>query len=340
MGFWQGVNEGLTFVMEEKARKKELEQAREDRKSEFQQQIDLEETRYKRGRQDQLADEKRSNSQQFTNALIDYKVKADEEVRAAKTITDNARQLITRLGDANPELSQALIDNPIVADQLGQRVLAAEKKAQESGHPVVYSGKPLADLIDYSKETNQATLAEPAPINYEPKDIQEFLKAREAIASSIPKATISAVLKPEIDYIPDETVLKKGEEVVKQKVLDLATRDLKATGQEDPNDPASVAQSKKANFNTLDAAMKSFTDENSPGYKILMDRYGLQAYTQVRGMDNPYTIGIEKNPLYQDYENILTAQAMLASPYGKDPEVRKTAVGILMNYGLQGPLYD
>jgi hypothetical protein len=56
MGFWQGLNEGLTYVMEDKARKKELEDARQERAAERQSNIDLEEKRSKRDREFQVED--------------------------------------------------------------------------------------------------------------------------------------------------------------------------------------------------------------------------------------------------------------------------------------------
>lgn len=133
MGFWQGLNEGLTYVMEDKARKKELEAARQERASERQADIALEEKRFERTRELQLQDQKAASKLAIDKNLMEYVSKTSLYDTEAK---DRQQELsvLKAMGASEEVLAQAAT---LDKASLQEAVTFAKKKREE------YAGSPL-----------------------------------------------------------------------------------------------------------------------------------------------------------------------------------------------------
>lgn len=323
MGFWQGINEGLTYVMEDKARKKELEAARQERIDERQANLNLEETRYKRELAQRETEYKRNRTDSWADSLVKLQVQKELDDRTAKTMTAGAKSFIDKLGDSNPELSAALAANPSVAAALEEQRASAEMEAKKHGLAFPYQGETLANMINWSS-TGEATLAPPPPINLTPQTQEEYVQSVATLATPS-QPTIAATLNADVFFVPNPDNLKKGEELVDTKVLDLANQKLKSMGE----DAEGYAELK----NKID----QYSTADSAGRIELQKEFGLPAYQEVVGMNNIYTQGIDKSPRFTDFANITYLQSVIAAQDSTQDEKTRAAKLLADTYSIVVP---
>ena len=324
MGFWQGLDQGLTYVMEDKARKKELEDARQERAAERQSNIDLEEARYNRSKEDAEAQYKRQRTDAWADNLTKLQVEKVIRDREASAMSATASKFISRLGDSDPELSAALAKNPAVAAALEEQAAEAEKTAKKAGLSFPYQGEVLAGMIDWSP-TGTATLAPPPPVNFAPQTQEEYISSLATLVTPT-QPTINAALSADIFFIPDPANLKEGEALVDTKILDLA------------NQKFLSMDSSMEGYVDLQKSIEEYPTANSAGRIMLQKEFGLPAYQAVVGMDNVYTQGIDKSPRFSDFADITFAQSVILSP-DTTPEQKELAAKKLREvYGVEPPV--
>jgi len=300
MGFWQGLNEGLSYVMEDKARKKELEAARQERLDERTANLAIEEKRYQQAKLDEEAKYKRGRTDAWADNLTKLQVQKEMDDRAAATMSATASKFISRLGDADPELSAALTKNPSVAAALEEQAAEAEKAAKKAGLSFPYQGEVLAGMIDWSS-TGTATLAPPPPINFSPQTQEEYISSLTTLVTPT-QPTVNAALSADIFFIPDPANLTEGEALVDTKILDLANQRLLELGPD------------AEGYADLQTLIEQYPTANSAGRIELEKQFGLPAYQAVVNMDNDYTRGIDKSARFADFAYITFAQSVILSP--------------------------
>lgn len=330
MGMWQGLLEGMNQVEDKKTREKELQDARDERAKEFQQQLDVEELRYKRskadadaiyirGRKDKAEDEDKSQTNKFTETLIPLFVQREQTKAAAKVVDTNARALFAMFPDSKDPKLEILKNNPTVASALYTEIQNAKKAAMGKGLDLPFEGQALLDNVMVTA-VGDASYVEPDFESFfkEPIDtVEKYVKAAAAIAAPLPGATF--VLNPETYFIPDGKNLTEAGKVFDDKVVELAVA---AQGAFDNN---------AAEWTDLQELITSY--KTDPGARVkLRSNFGQNAYNAIVDNPNPYTDAIEQDPSmttfsknYQRSKDIQKVQAILVDPNASEQNKAEAA---------------
>lgn len=323
MGFWQGLNEGLDVVREEKARKKELE----TRQQEIETERDI---RRQEREQDWTRQKEMLSLQQrasWQEALYAEYAKREQSRAAAGALRDKADLFLSKLGDIKDPRVDDLRSNPAVAAQLEdtyQAILIEQNKAGIDTVPL--EGQALLDAFTVQGDGGQVI-----PVDISIEDIatissqEDYFKTLFELSQPT-TPTITASFKPEVYFRPDPTVLKEGRAMFDDLVLQQANayRDSIAG---DANEAAKI-----------DDMLKGYATEGSVERANLRARFGAAAAeTLLASGDNPYLTGLQKDaqlaPFIKEAE-VNKLKAGIEDPT-LPPELRQKAVNILRDvYGI------
>lgn len=289
MGFWQGMNEGLTYVLEKRAREKELADAKAERREMFNQKI-IEE------RRDDLF------------KLAAARSKSQGEV---SQFVGKAQALASRFpGMEDDPRVAALMQNPMAAAKLEDTFREIEKKRAENDLDLPpLMGATALDLI-----TVQTPEGNFAPVSLSPEDILAMdLSDRAAYEGAMIELQrtppgLDVTVSPEAYRIPNPEVLKEGRAIFDQEVLRAANQALNAASE---NPEA---------FTRLRALLEDAGKENSPGMIALRDMFGAQALSSLQGMDSPYIQNMEKDAQLKRYFAILELSRIASDPTATEEE--------------------
>lgn len=295
MGFWQGLNEGLTYVMEDKARKQELAAARQERLDERQANIDFQTRQYEIQKSDAAAlraEERANRLQEIALPLYIERKKQEAEVNR---VTAGAENLYNLFGDSTDPKVVALRNNPLVADALWKEITARrEAAATTKGVKLSIDPKTILDniVINGSGEPISILSDEDFP------EITNFEDLAAAAAKySEPLTTVSAELSPEYGFIADPTNLKEGRELFKQNLLIVAGQERDRILKEAGEDPTGEGQ--KA-FDTI-AKLIEAAGTDAAARAELEAMFGQKAFDMTANMGSAYTIALTETPEFGGY---------------------------------------
>jgi hypothetical protein len=280
MGFWQGVNEGLTYSLDKRAREKEIAEAKEERKAE------REETRaFQRDMfREQLLESRRDR-------LFEVWGERKKSSSEASQYVAKTQSLVSRFEgmESDPRVS-ALTQNPVAAAALEDQLREVERKRAEDDLDLPpLSGTALLDMI-----TTQ-TVEGFAPVEISVEDIlgmdvsDRGAYERTMIDLSAKPPVPDVRLAPEAYRRMNPETLKEGRALFDQEVLRAANQALKAVANI-PNASASLSK-------LLNDAGK----ENSPGMIALRDMFGVQAIASMQKTDSPYIQNFNQDPQLKPY---------------------------------------
>lgn len=294
MGFWQGLNEGLTYVMEDKARKQELAAARQERLDERQANIDFQTRQYEIQKSDAAAlraEERANRLQEIALPLYIERKKQEAEVNR---VTAGAENLYNIFGDSTDTKVVALRNNPLVADALWKEITARREAAASKGVKLSIDPQTILDniVINGSGEPISILSEEDFP------EITNFEDLAAAAAKySEPVTTASAELSPEYGFIADPTNLKEGRELFKQNLLIVAGQERDRILKEAGADPTGDGQ--KAFDNIAKLMEDAGTDAAARAELEAM--FGQKAFDMTANMGSAYTIALTETPEFGGY---------------------------------------
>lgn len=308
MGFWQGLNAGLTAVQQEKARKTEIQEEREYRRQEL-----AEQRKYEREQFLMQTAENRRDS------LLTLFAKREQEKAEANALTGKAQSFFTRLGDIEDPRVAALANSPRVAAELEDKVQEIERLRAESDLDLPpLQGQVLLDmLVVQNPETGSVS-----PVNITLDDLLEMdmtdrgVYEQTALALSRSQPTAYATISPEAYRKVDPKRLEEGRNLFNQEILRLAndrinTLEAAAQGEVVPE------------ADELRSLLEGFGTEDSAGRFALMDMFGPQAFANLAVVDNPYIQNLEQDPQLSRYSTIYKLQVILQDPEATEEEKAK-----------------
>lgn len=283
MGFWQGLNQGLDVVRQEKARKQELDARQQEIQDERAIRAKEREDDRKYAREDrmfQLVESRR-------DALLGVFAKREADKAAAKALTGKASLFLGRLeGSTDPRVS-ALATDPATAAALEDKVKEIETARAKAGIDLPpLQGEVLLDLLTVQvPETGQVK-----PVNVDIEDLMSMdLTDRTQyeklmIDLSKPTTGVYADISPEAFRIPDPERLKEGRALFDQEVLRLANASLRESAGN--VDMSADLQNKIAGYGK----------EGSAERFALQEQFGAAAAANILTMEsNPYIQDISKD---------------------------------------------
>jgi hypothetical protein len=295
MGFWQGLNEGLSYVMEDKARKKELEAARQERLDERTASIALEETRYNRSKEDAAAIRLEENKARMQQAFLPIYVERIQQQEAATRVTAGAANLYGIFGDSTDPKVTALRNNPAVADAIWQQMTKAREAAAAKGVELPLDMQTVLDniVISGSGEPIPTFTMEGLPMINTYDDL-----AQAMVTFAPPLPTASAELNPEYGLIADPGNLAEGRRLYETNlftIADQARNQVLENAGDDVNGVGQRAFDKLSN--TLDAASKG----DPAAMAELQSTYGQQAFEATATIDSKYTTALLDTPEFKPF---------------------------------------
>jgi len=329
MGFWQGLNEGLTYVMEEKARKKELMDAKQERMDERAAAQAERAADRAAAREEAQARIKAAGITAFAPLAIAYA----NQNKAPGAMLAKQSDLLKRLGDTvDPEdpKVKALMADPFQAAALEDQIRTAELKRQEGGisDDSIFRGQSLLDIAVGITPAGEAVVF-PDPFEVLSQiDFSDPIAVAKAQSSfSVPERVVDVRLDPKVYFTADPELLKEGRKTFDQILLKDVQRKLL-----DPNLP--VAE--KANL--LDAADK-YSKGDLAAQIQLQDQYGYTAFKGLVGMNSAYISDAKNDPQFTTYVTRYTeelkvqTQALIDSPTASQADKNK-AIALRRTWGL------
>lgn len=291
MGFWQGMNEGLTYVLDKKAEKESEDRAYAFKTEEYQRQL-------RDGRLDRL---------------LELKIARAEKGREASALTNQAQTLYSRLSeeDLSDPRAQALLNNPTMTAELAEKVVALEKERAAAGFKdPPYRGQNLLDMFTvYDDETGTVAPAAMTIDDLMELDVGDPAVYEQAVLdlTSTQGGGAYVTINPSAYYVPNPELLAEGRTAFNELVLQEAQRELKGLSGDDNSEAASDLQSQIDNYKT----------ENSVERLELQDKYGYSVYKKLLSTDNPYIQDFKNDPQLARFHFMYAeeqARAILADP--------------------------
>jgi len=304
MGFWQGLNEGLTYVMEDKARKKELADAKQERMEEraASQAEKAADRAYQREQMIfQLNEGRRDN-------LLDLFAKQEAERSESQKLTGQAQAFFSRVGEdaiEDPKV-QALMDNPRLAAQLEEQALALEKDMAAKGvdAPPLRGQNLLDALAVFDPDTGTVAASNITLDDLMSLDMSDRSNYEKTMMdlSRTQGGGAYATIKPDAYRVADPKKLEEGRKMFDQLVLRQAQTDLanydEASGE----------------WADLKAQIDGYREENSAERLAIQDKYGYGVYKTLLETNNPYIQGLKNDPQLQIFDAEAQLRAILADP--------------------------
>lgn len=305
MGFWQGLNEGLTYVMEDKARKKELEAARQERAAERQADIALEEKRFQRGKEEAAALRLEENKNRLRESLVPLYVQRQQEIDAATKVSAGASQLYDIFGDSTDPKVVALRNNPQVADAIWTEINKRREEAAKSGVILSIDLQTLLDnlVVKGSGEVVPVTL-DAALIDV--TDFEGYVSSVSKLSTPLTSAT--AILSPEYGLIPNAKNLEEGRKLFDTNLYTIAGQQRDALLADSQTD--TTGEKQKA-WDKLNNTIQAATKGDAAAVATLRDTYGQQAFEATVATDNMYTAAIVDTPEFAPFAETYNLKAQL-----------------------------
>lgn len=303
MGFWQGVNEGLTYSLEQKARRQER-----------QQEIDLRKQERAEDRAAAKEDFKLQIAEKNRETLFGLYVKREQEKSEVAALTGKANMFLGRLEGVDDPRVAALAKDPRTAAELEDQLTAIEVKAQGSGADMPpLQGEALLDLLTvYDPKSDSVT---PVGITFEDLLAGDFSNQetyyQTAAALSTPAPRVTATISPKAHRMYDPKKLEEGKKAFDQEVLRAASERLA----EVKDDPTASSE--------IQGLMEGYAKEGSAERFALMDMFGQQAFANLAALDNPYVQNLEEDPTLSRYSAMWQLQGILNDPEATEEEKAK-----------------
>jgi len=328
MGFWQGLNEGFTYVLDEKARQKELADAKQERMDERDAAKAERDAERAAAREEAQARIKAAGITAFAPLAIAY---ANQNKASGEMLAKQA-DLLGRLTDVDKEDPRylALAGDAFQASALEDQIRAEEVKRQESGNRdlSLFKGQNLLDnAVGITTAGEPVIFPDPFELLAEIDFTDPVSVAKAQARFAVPERVINVRLDPKVYFTADPALLEEGRKTFDQVLLKDANNKLL-----DPNLPVG----EKANL--LDAIDKYGKGDLSAQVE-LQSKYGYTAFKQLIGMNSAYISEARDDPQFTTYVTKYTSEldaetkALLADPDLSQADKNKT-IALRRTWGL------
>lgn len=305
MGFWQGMNAGLTSVLEEKARKRERQEEIDLRRAEREEQRKYEREMFML----QTAESRR-------DALLSIYAKKEQEKAEVGALAGKAQSFLGRIGDSEDPRVAAIASDVRTAADLEDQLRNIEIEAAKAGVELPpLQGEALLDLLTVY-DTGTQTVS-PVQITFDDLLSGDFSQAEDyyktAAALSQPTPRVDVRLSPEAYRKYDPKTLEEGRKAFDQEVLRLANLTLQSPEIESDSDA----------FASIKALVDGFGEANSAERFALMDMFGPEAFASLAESNNPYIQNLEQDPQLSRYSTLFQLNQVLADPEATEEEKAK-----------------
>jgi hypothetical protein len=318
--------------MEDKARKKELEAARQERLDERQSSMDFQMKQYQLQKEDAASIRSEENKSRLQQAILPIYVERLQQQEAASRVTAGAASLLKIFGDSNDPKVVALRNNPAVADAIWQQMNKARDAAAAKGLELPLDMQTVLDniVVSGSGEPIPTFTMEGLPTINTYDDL-----ARAMVTFAAPSPTASAELKPEYGLIPNSGNLEEGRKLYETNLFTIAgqARDqVLADAGDDVNGVGQRAFDRISN--TIDAASKG----EPAALAELQSLYGQKAFEATAAIDSKYTTVLmdtpEFRPFANEYSIKLQLQQILDDPAATQTQKDRARVELDRRGGL------
>jgi len=314
MGFWQGANEGLTYVLESKARQKELAGAKQERMDE------------RAAALEEKAADREYEKEQYIfrmgearrDSLLSLYMQKEADRAESGKLTGQAQAFLSRLDPDSLEdpRVQALLKNPKLTAQLEEQVLTLEKDMEKQDVDAPFlRGQNLLDAITiFDPDTGTVAASNITLDDLMSMDMTDRSVYGGAMVdlSRTQTSGAYATIKPEMYRVADPKKLEEGRRMFDQLVLSQARADL------NNYDEAS------GEWADLNAQIEGYKTEDSAERMKLQELYGYSVYKTLLNTDNRYTQGFKNDPQFGQFSTRYNNETQTLRQILVDPEASQT----------------
>lgn len=317
MSFMVGFVQGLKDMSEERARKEELQQAKEERQ--FERDLRAKEREEDKAFERQMFREKLLESRR--DVLYGELLKKRESQKEATKYAEKAQRLASRFEGIDDPRVSAITANPIAAAQLEDKIDELQRaRAKEDLPPL--AGPVLLEYITVPTQSGEYKLVDIDMDDIANLDLSDPAKFQETLydltrTQPVPDIAISS----EAYRMPKPETLKPGQEAFDAEVNRLANQTLESL------------KGNTEEWSKLSGVVEGARKGSGPDLIALREMFGSQAYGSLAAMNNPYLSGIEQDPQLFRYRRIWEISNILNDP-NITPEEKARAEGLLRR--LQG----
>jgi hypothetical protein len=284
MGVWQGIYEAHLGIVERKDREKELQQAREDRQRERQEDQDFAFKQYKMQVQDR-------RTENFLTAFSEID-QARAEAAKSKPLADSFYSRFAGMED-DPRV-QTLMQDPMAAANLEAELRALERvRAEKDVTGVPFKGSTLLDLIAIPEaQTGRAPALVVSPeeiLSSDLTDSETYIRRRQELAeyqASVSSPSLSATLSSSAYRIPTPESIREVRGYFDTQVVQAASRDLERL------------KDAGGSWTELNDLVQNY-DKNPAARVALIDQFGPVAMAGILESNSPYLQNVYDIPELQ-----------------------------------------
>lgn len=325
MGFWQGINEGLSEVMAQKERQRELEARQKDTEQE------------REFRRQEAATSRKFEADQFMtqltesrrDSLIGLYANQRQQEQEASALTGKAQSFLDRFAGVDDERIAALASDPRAAATLEDQLREVEVQRAKAGIDLPpLQGEVLLDLLVVKiPETGEIK-----PVGVTLDDLMSMdLSDRKAYEETVldlgrTQPGVEASLSPSASFIPDPKKLEEGRALFDAEVLRSAQAEL------------ANLDSNSGDWSDLKAKIDSYSDKNSPARQELQDMFGIGVAVDLLGVDNPFITSLKSDPQLYRYvypaSEITTLNKIISDPNAPADQKEEARSLLATKYGF------
>jgi hypothetical protein len=330
MGFWQGINEGLSEVMAQKERQRELEarQRETEQEREFRRQEVAASRAFEREQfMTQLTESRRDN-------LIGLYANQRQQEQEASALAGKAQSFLDRFVGVDDERIAALASDPRAAATLEDQLREVEVRRADGGLDLPpLQGEALLDLLVVKiPETGEVRPVDVTLDDLLTMDLSDPKAYQETVLNlGRTQPGVEAYLSPSASFIPDPTVLKEGRALFDAEIRRAAQAEL------------AKLDSNSREWSDLRAKIDSYGDENSSARMELQDMYGVGVAAKMLGSENRYITSFKSDPLLSPYvsaaipireEGIRTLNEIIADPNTPEDQRQEARSLLITKFGF------
>ena len=333
-GMWQGLNAAFQGAMERKTREKELQDARDQRQSEFQQQLELEDKRYNRDKADAAQLRKEALAQHYQDIYLPAFVEANGRRKAATEMNAEAAGFLEKF--------QGFEDHPTVVALRNRPDVTAALAKEYASRVEKYTAKGLTATFDPQKVLEGIAIngsGEPVPL-FDMGQISTVSTFDDLVGAltdlSQPLPSFGAELDPNFMVAPDATNLTVARDMFKENLFTQAALARDAFAAAQAEDPTNTAN--QTGYDRLADLIEKASGNDPAAVAELNNLYGQKAFNTLAASGNEYLVELSNDPKFAQFaatrnQQIEALQAKIDDPNTSEAD-RQTAENYLR--ALQG----
>jgi hypothetical protein len=316
MGVWQGIYEAHLGIVERKDREKELQQAREDRQRERQEDQDFALNQYKM----QVLDRRKDAFYGLLAERAQDSANTSEDVAFAQAFYGR----LEGLAEDDPKVV-ALKSNPMFAAEAERQLQAIEQDPKRADAGITFRGNSVLEVVlppPVGGGVPETPVIDMESFNF--ADDAEYYDMLNTLSRKPAKPTV--MISPSAFRTNDPKVLEEARNQFDRVVIEAAVNTRDALGEE------------TSEWSQLNNLIENYDKEDSASRARLRQRFGNVAMAELLQSNSPFIQRVEDIPEFQPFlrpaDDILQLREIIADPLAPVEQKEEARSLLVQRFGV------